>query len=197
MRQGIFARLLGKTLAWSRHPKAPWYLASLSFAESSFFPIPPDVMLAPMVLARPEAAWRLAWITTLASVLGGVAGYLIGYGFFALIEPWLAASRYWAAFETARAGFETWGVWAVLVAGFSPIPYKAFTIAAGVMGMPLLPFVLASFAGRGSRFFLVAWLMRWGGQRGLEARLFRVVDRLGWATVVVLLLALGWYYGLR
>ena len=167
---------------WSRHPRAPWFLGGLSFAESSFFPIPPDVMLAPMSLANPRRAWWFALITTLASVAGGLFGYLIGYFAFDLIEAWLRASRYWGAYEQAVAWFEAWGFWAIFVAGFSPIPYKVFTIAAGVAHMALLPFTLASLVGRGARFFLVAGLMAWGGVR-MEAVLHKYVDRLGWATV--------------
>jgi membrane protein YqaA with SNARE-associated domain len=174
---------------WSRHPHAPWYLGGLSFAESSFFPIPPDVMLAPMALARPERAWRLAFLTTLTSVAGGLFGYLIGHYAFELVQPWLEARpRYWQAYQQAVDWFGRYGFWAVFVAGFSPIPYKVFTIAAGVLSMALLPFTLASLIGRGARFYLVAGLMRWGGAR-MEAWLHRYVDRIGWA--VAALVALG------
>ncbi len=188
----LFSPIYRRVMHWSRHPRAPWYLGGLSFAESSFFPIPPDVMLAPMALARPERAWRFALITTLASVAGGVLGYFIGLFAFDLIQPWLEQHpRYWNGYQMAVQWFERYGFWAVLVAGFSPIPYKAFTIAAGVLSMAMLPFVLASILGRGARFYLVAGLMRWGGAR-MEALLHRYVDGLGWATVaavVVVLLA--------
>ncbi len=183
----IFSPLYGRVMQWSRHPRAPWYLGGLSFAESSFFPIPPDVMLAPMCLARPRRAWRFALLTTLTSVAGGLFGYAIGYYAFELIQPWLAGSRYWEAYQAAVDWFQRWGFWAVFVAGFSPIPYKAFTIAAGVMTMALLPFILASLVGRGARFYLVAGLMRLGGAR-MEAMLRRYVDGLGWATVVAVVL---------
>lgn len=169
-------------MAWSRHPRAPWFLGGLSFAESSFFPIPPDVMLAPMSLANPQRAWWFALLTTITSVAGGLFGYLIGYFAFDLIAGWLRTSSYWGAYEQAVAWFEAWGFWAIFVAGFSPIPYKVFTIAAGVAHMALLPFTLASLIGRGARFFLVAGLMAWGGPR-MEAVLHKYVDRLGWATV--------------
>ncbi|GAB6049740.1 YqaA family protein [Hydrogenophilus islandicus] len=188
----LFSSLYARVMQWVRHRNAPWFLALLSFAESSFFPVPPDVMLAPMAMAQPRRAWRLALLTTVASVVGGVAGYAIGWGAFAAIEPWLQGSRYWAAYLTAREWFEAWGVWAVFVAGFSPIPYKVFTIAAGVLQMALLPFIAASFVGRGLRFFLVAGLMAWGGER-LEATLHRTIDRIGWATVALVVVALGWY----
>lgn len=179
-------------MTWARHPRAPWYLSGLSFAESSFFPIPPDVMLAPMALAQPQRAWRFAFITTLASVAGGVFGYFLGMFAFDLIAPWLIAhERYWNGYRMAMEWFQQYGFWAVLLAGFSPIPYKVFTLAAGVLSMALLPFVLASCIGRGARFYLVAGLMRLGGAR-MEAMLYRYVDGLGWAAVAVAAALLWW-----
>lgn len=179
----LFSPLYAKAMRWARHPHAPWYLGGLSFAESSFFPVPPDVMLAPMSLAQPGRAWRFALLTTVTSVLGGVLGYLIGMLAFDMIEPLLADAGYHEKYLQARAWFDRWGFWAVFLAGFSPIPYKVFTITAGVIAMAFLPFVLASVVGRGARFFLVAALMVWGGER-MERQLRRWVDWLGWATVV-------------
>lgn len=176
-------------MTWARHSHAPWYLGGVSFAESSFFPVPPDVMLAPMSLARPERAWRFAFITTLASVAGGLAGYAIGHFGFDAIAPWLQASKYWVSYQKAVAWFGEYGFWAIFVAGFSPIPYKVFTIAAGALAMPLLPFTLASVIGRGARFYLVAGLMKWGGAR-MEAALHRTIDRLGWVVVGLVAVAL-------
>lgn len=184
---GIFTRLYDWTLKLSSHRHAPWYLGGLSFAESSFFPIPPDVVLAPMCLARPSLAWRFAGITTLASLLGGLFGYLLGHFGFAIIEPWLSASHYHASFLKAQSWFEEWGFWAIFLAGFSPIPYKIFTITAGVMAMALLPFVIASLVGRGARFYLVALLLSFGGEE-MQHKLRRYVDGIGW-TLVVLLVA--------
>jgi membrane protein YqaA with SNARE-associated domain len=186
----LFSALYRHVMSWSRHPRAPWILGGLSFIESSFFPVPPDVMLAPMSLAQPKRAWWYATITTIASVLGGLLGYWIGATFFDAIEPWLSQSHYWPAFLTAKAWFIEWGFWAVFIAGFSPIPYKVFTIAAGVLGMPLVPFVLASFVGRGGRFYLVAGLMKWGGQK-MERLLEQYVDQLGWATVAIVVLVIA------
>ena len=190
----LFSRLYDRVMHWSAHPHAPSYLAGLSFAESSFFPIPPDVMLAPMSLAQPRKAWWFATLTTIASVLGGLAGYLIGLFAFELVEPLLHSAGYWGHFEKARAWFAEWGFWAVFIAGFSPIPYKVFTITAGVVSMPLLPFVAASAIGRGARFFLVAGLMAWGGER-MDGLLRVYVDRIGWLTVVaVLAVILAWQW---
>lgn len=184
----LFKSLYQLTMRWSRAPRAPWYLAGLSFAESSFFPVPPDVMLAPMSLAQPKRAWNFALITTVASVLGGVFGYVIGYFAFESIEPWLRDSHYWDGYLKARVWFDEWGFWAVFVAGFSPIPYKVFTIAAGSLSMAMGPFVLASLIGRGARFYLVAGLLAWGGPR-MEQALERYVEWLGWAVVGILIAA--------
>ncbi len=179
----LFSPLYLQAMRWARHRRAPWFLGGLSFAESSFFPIPPDVMLAPMALARPERALHYALLTTLTSVAGGVLGYLVGMLFLDLIEPLLHEYGYWEKFELAQAWFESYGFWAILIAGFSPIPYKVFTIAGGALAMPFLPFVVASLVGRGARFFLVAALMRWGGE-SMEKRLHGYVDYIGWATVI-------------
>lgn len=189
----IFSYLYEKTMAWSRHRHAPWYLGGLSFAESSFFPIPPDVMLAPMCMANPKRAWWYAMLTTVTSVAGGIFGYLIGMFAFDMIEPLIAGGSYWDAYQKAVLWFDKWGFWAILIAGFSPIPYKVFTIAAGVLAMPFLPFVIASVIGRGARFFMVAALMSWGGAR-MESMLKQYVDRLGWATVALLAIALLIHY---
>ncbi|MGZ8270410.1 MAG: YqaA family protein [Methylophilus sp.] len=187
----IFSPLFEKALIWSRLPNAPKYLGLLSFAESSFFPVPPDVMLAPMCLATPTKAWRYAFITTITSVLGGLFGYVIGATAFDVIQPHLQASHYWSAFQTAEAWFKEWGVWAVFIAGFSPIPYKVFTIAAGALSMSILPFTIASLIGRGGRFFIVAGLMKWGGAN-MESKLKQYIDRLGWATIGLVGLAIIW-----
>jgi len=180
---GLFTRLYDTTLGWSRHPKAARYLVALSFAESSFFPVPPDVMLMPMSLARPEHAMHFAFITTLASVVGGMAGYAIGYFGLDLIAPLIQEGGRWAhAYSKASGWFAVWGLWAILIAGFSPIPYKVFTIAAGALSMAFVPFVLASAAGRGTRFFLVAGLLSWGGA-SMEQRIRLYVERIGWGLV--------------
>jgi membrane protein YqaA with SNARE-associated domain len=184
----IFGPLYDRVLGWAAHPKARWYLGALSFAESSFFPVPPDVMLAPMTLARPVDAWRLAALTTITSVAGGVLGYFIGYFALDLVEPWIVSAGYWEGYLQVQGWFRTWGFWAVLAAGFSPIPYKLFTVAAGALAMFMPAFVLASLVGRGGRFFLVAGLIRWGGAP-MEAQLRRHVEFLGWLVVGLLLLA--------
>jgi membrane protein YqaA with SNARE-associated domain len=180
----IFSALYARAMIWAKHRHAPWFLGGLSFAESSFFPIPPDVMLAPMSLARTDRAWWYATLTTVTSVLGGLFGYLIGVLAIDAVLPLLVEAGYGARYEQVIDWFATWGVWVVFIAGFSPIPYKLFTIAAGASAMPLLPFALASLVGRGARFFLVAGLMRWGGAP-MERALRTYIDRLGWLVIAL------------
>ena len=180
----MFLKLYDRVITLSAHRRAPALLATLSFTESSFFPVPPDVMLMPMCLARPKKSWSYAAICTLFSVLGGMAGYLIGKLAFAWIEPWLMESHYAGTFTSAVEAFETWGFWYILLAGFTPIPYKVFTISAGVVGMPWLAFIGGSVVGRGGRFFLVAGLIRLGGEK-LAAHMRKYIDLIGWVMIVL------------
>ncbi len=186
----LFTGLYERVIAWSAHRHAPRYLAALSFAESSFFPVPPDVMLAPMVMARPRRWVVYALVATVASVVGGVAGYAIGALALDLVQPWLA--QHAEQYATVRDWFARYGVWVVFAAGFSPIPYKLFTITSGALAMPLLPFVLASFVGRGGRFFLVAALVAWAGPK-VEPQLRRYMEWIGWGVVALIAVGLAWY----
>lgn len=192
----LFGPLYDRVLALAAHRHAERWLVGLSFAESSFFPIPPDVLLAPMTLARPERGWWLALITTLASVVGGLLGYLIGWFAFDLIEPVIVRLGYAEAYATASAWFDRYGFWAVLVAGFSPVPYKVFTIAAGALHMLLPGFALASLLGRGGRFFLVAGILVLGGPR-MARGLRRHIDTLGWITVAAIVALIVYWQFLR
>lgn len=191
----LFKPIYDRMLQWAKHPRAERILGVLSFAESSFFPVPPDVMLAPMCLANRPKAWRFAFITTAASLAGGIAGYFIGYYLFASIEGWLQTSHYWDAYLKGRDWFASYGVWAVFIAGFSPVPYKIFTITAGAVALNLPGFILASLIGRGARFFLVAGLIVAGGEK-METMLPRYIERIGWG-VVVIAVAIGGYFMLR
>ena len=182
-----FQKLYDRVLAWSGHRRAPAILCGLSFAESSFFPIPPDVVVAPMCLARPEKGWWLAGLCTISSVLGGLLGYLLGRLAFSGVEPWLMDSAYASVFEAAVKSFETWGFAYILLAGFTPIPYKIFTISAGVVGMPFLPFLAGSLLGRGGRFFLVAGFIRLLGDKASE-KLRSWVDLIGWLVLALVLI---------
>ena len=185
----IFEKCYDLCLQWAKHRHAEKYLAGLSCSESMFFPIPPDVMLAPMALSQPNKAWRFAAVTTIASVIGGILGYLLGYfAFESFIQPLIMEMGYEDKLAHATRWFEEYGVWIVFLAGFSPIPYKVFTITAGFLHMALIPFIIASTIGRGLRFFLVAALMKYGGPM-MEAKLKKYIEIIGWATVALAILA--------
>ena len=176
-----------RTLGISGHRRGPWALAGVSFAERSFFPVPPDVMLVPMILAARAKAWRYAFICTLASVLGALLGYAIGHVFWEAIgQPIVAFYNGSAAFDRFTVFYDDWGVWIVLAAAISFLPFKVATIASGASGLALLPFLLASLAGRGIRFFGVAALVYYFGpniQKFID-RYFNILS----LTFVVLLL---------
>lgn len=185
----IFGPLYDKALVWSQHRRAPSILCGVSFAESVIFPIPVDVMLAPMALSQPERAMYFAWLTTVFSVLGGIAGYVLGlWAYDPIVVPMLEKLGYLHHFGSAQAWFDTWGVWVIFIAGFSPIPYKVFTVTAGVMALAFWPFVIASVIGRGMRFFLVAYLMKVGGPI-MERYLRQHMDTIGWAVVLLAFIA--------
>jgi membrane protein YqaA with SNARE-associated domain len=172
-------------LAGSRH--AVWWLALIAFAESSFFPIPPDALLVPMALARPRSAWRFAAICTVASVVGGALGYLIGFAVFDQVaQPILKLYGYGAAYAAFQAKFQEYGMWIILIKGLTPIPYKIVTIAAGAARFDFLLFMMASALTRGVRFFLVATLLHFYGDAVrdfIERRLTLVTSALALGVV--------------
>lgn len=189
----LFEPIYQHILRWSKHRHAERYLAAVSFAESSFFPIPVDVMLAPMVFANRSKAWRLAAITTVMSVFGGFFGYVLGAYFFDSFGNQVL--DYFNAHETfaaVQASYIKHGMLIILLAGFTPIPYKIFTIASGVVGVALLPFLAISLLGRGARFFLVAGLIKLGGEK-LESVIIEKVEMLGWLTLLIVAIAFGVY----
>lgn len=193
MLRRIYDWVLG--LAASRH--APAGLFAVAFAESSFFPIPPDVMLAPMVFARPQRAFVYAAICTVGSVLGGMLGYAIGY-YLTPLGHWLLAlvghSEGQAAFEH---WFAQWGVWVILIKGLTPIPYKLVTIASGLAHFSFPIFVVASAVTRGARFFLVAGLFKFGGPplREFVERRLTLVTTILVVAVIAILVALHYWMG--
>jgi len=187
----LFGPLYDKALAWSRHRLAARYLAAVSFAEASFFPLPTAVLLAPMVLAQRARAWNLAALATVTSVAGGVFGYAIGAWLFEpLGAPIVDFYGARAEFATVQAWFGEYGAWLVLLAGVTPIPYKLVTLASGLLGLPLLWFVLASVAGRALQLYGIAGLLWWGGA-AVDNALRRWAEPAGWGAVA-LAAALYW-----
>jgi membrane protein YqaA with SNARE-associated domain len=184
----IFSGLYNRCMVWAAHPHAERYLIGVSVFEAIFFPVPTALMLAPMVVTRPDKAVRLATIATITSVLGGLFGYLLGYMAIAAIEPWIQSVGWWDKYQTAHLWFKEYGVWAVIIAGFTPIPFKMFTITAGALSMALLPFILASLIGRSAHFFLVALLMAWAGPK-MEPTIRRYIEWLGWAVILIAIIA--------
>jgi membrane protein YqaA with SNARE-associated domain len=181
-------------MSLSAHPHALWALAAVSFVESSVFPIPPDVLLIPMVLAARDRAWRIAAVCTIASVVGGIAGYGIGYFLFAEVgRPLLDFYGYQDKFAEFRDLYNAWGAWIVFGAGLTPFPYKVITIASGVTQLDFVNFNIASLLGRGGRFFLVAgllWLF------GPPIRSF-IERNLGMLTAAFFVLLLGGFLAAR
>ena len=176
------------TLELAAHRHAVWALAAVAFIESSVFPIPPDVLLIPMVLAARDRAWRYAAICTIASVLGGLLGYAIGLFLFESAGlPLLEFYGYAAKFEEFRGRYNEWGAWIVFIAGLTPFPYKVITIASGVTELDLAIFTIASVLARGLRFFAVAALLWWLGPPVREF----IEKRLGLVTIVFCVLLLG------
>jgi membrane protein YqaA with SNARE-associated domain len=184
----MLRRLYDWTIELSASRRAPWALGAVSAAESSVFPLPPDIMLIPMVLARRDKAWAYATICTAASVVGGVIGYMIGFFLFDSIGTYiLNLYGYQQAFESFASRYNDYGVWIVLIAGLTPFPYKVITIASGVTQLNFLVFMLASIAARGARFFAVSALLWWFGE---PIRNF--IDRyFGLLTIAFMALLIG------
>jgi membrane protein YqaA with SNARE-associated domain len=177
----MLRRLYDWCIAAASKPYAAWIMGIVSFVESSFFPVPPDAMLVPMALARPDKAYFFATICTLSSVAGGMLGYAIGYFLYESVGLWLMhLYGYGDKIEAFRQAYVEWGTWIILLKGLTPIPYKIVTIASGFTGYPFIPFVLLSIVARGMRFFLVAFLIH---RYGPQARAI-IEERLGfWVTI--------------
>ena len=185
---GFVRKIYDSVIHLSSSEHALAWLFVISFAESSFFPIPPDIMLIPMILATPKKAWKIAGICTLASVIGAYLGYFIG---FVLREevaiPLLKFYKCLDKFNEFSSLYEEYGIWFVFGAGITPFPYKLITIASGMLELDLAAFTVASIIARGLRFFLIAWLLKTYGER---MRLF-IEKNLGWLSVLFLVLLIG------
>ena len=185
----MLRRLYDWCIAAAHKPYAIWIMGAVSFVESSFFPVPPDAMLIPMSLARPDRAYFYAGLCTVTSVAGGLLGYFIGAVLYDSLGLWLMQLYgYGNKVEAFREAYAQWGTWIILLKGVTPIPYKIVTIASGFAGYPVVPFVLLSIVARGTRFFVVAFLLN---RYGLQAR--RIIEeRLGfWVSVSALVLVAG------
>ncbi len=190
----MLQRLYARTLEIAAGPNALSALLVVSFVESSVFPIPPDILLIPMILARPREAWRLAALCTLASVVGGLLGYAIGYFLFdAIGRPVLEFYHAMDSYDALKAGFAEWGVWIIIIKGMTPIPYKLITIASGVAQFDLASFIGASIISRSLRFFLVAALLWWFGD---AVRNF-IERRLMLVTTLFVVALVGGFVALR
>jgi membrane protein YqaA with SNARE-associated domain len=190
----MMRRLYDRTMRMAAHEKAPHALFWVAFAESSVFPIPPDVMLIPMVLAKPARAWVYAAICTAGSVMGGIAGYAIGYFLYETLGLWLiAVYGLGEQFEAYRAAYNQWGLWIILIKGLTPIPYKLVTIASGAASFDFWVFLAASIVTRGGRFFLVAGLLYWLGP---PIRDF-IERRLTLVTTTFLVLLVGGFVAIK
>jgi membrane protein YqaA with SNARE-associated domain len=185
----MLRRLYDWCLAASGKPHASWIMGVVSFVESSFFPIPPDVMLVPMSLARPDRAYFYATLCTVTSVAGGVLGYIIGAYLYDSVGLWLMQLYgYGDKIEAFREAYAEWGAWIILLKGMTPIPYKIVTIASGFAAYPLVPFILLSVVARGMRFYLLAFLLHRYGPQAREI----LEKRLGfWVTIGAVVLVAG------
>lgn len=183
----MFRKLYDWTMTQAAGRHAVPALGVVSFVESSFFPIPPDVMLIPMVLARPDRAWYIATVCTVTSVLGGVFGYAIGYYLFEAIgKPVVDFYHLQDAFDNYQKMFAEWGLWIILIKGLTPIPYKLITIASGVAQFDFLVFMLASIATRGLRFFAIAALL-WKYGPPIREFIDKRLSLIGYAFLALLI----------
>lgn len=190
----MMRRLYDWTMRQAEGPYALWALAFVSFIESSVFPIPPDILMIPMIIARPRAAWLIALVCTVSSVLGGFAGYAIGWGAFEAVgRPVLDFYGKMEHFETFRGWFNEQGAWAVLFAGVTPFPYKVVTITSGATGLDLVVFGVASLIARGLRFFIIAGLLYFFG-----AQIRTFIERyFGLLTIVFFVLLIGGFMAVK
>jgi membrane protein YqaA with SNARE-associated domain len=187
----VFKPLYERALRWSASPRAPMLLFLLSMCEAVFFPIAPEVMLAPMCLARRDRALRYAAISLGGSIIGMSIGYALGHYALGLLMPWIEKIGYGARFHAIEQQAREHGFWLLLIAGFTPVPFKIFTLASGAVGMPLLPFFAGAIIGRGKRVFLVAGAIKLGGARA-EAALHRWIEPVGWIGLILFIALVGW-----
>ena len=183
--RNIFTNSFDAIMLWAKSKYAVSVLLTVSFFESFIFPVPPDLLLIPLSISNPRKAYYFAMLTTIFSVIGGVIGYFIGIFFadsFLSTLSWMFNER---SVEITIEWMIEWGVMVVLISGFSPIPYKIFTVASGVTGLAFIPFVIASCLGRGMRFFLISFIITKGGN-DLEKKLRKYAGAIGWIGILML-----------
>ena len=197
----LFGAMYQRVLGWSRHPHAERYLGGLSLVEAFVFPVAPELLLAPMCLAQPRRAYRYAGISLVGSLIGALVGYALGHYAFDALQPLLLKLGWMAPIERLVAQLHVdvaqhpWtAFWLLVLAGFTPVPLKLFTWAAGIVGVPLLAFVASMAVGRGKRVYLLAFMLRWLGPRA-ELFLARWVEWLGWGAMGSLVLLGLWWFG--
>ena len=194
----LFGPLYERAIGWAKHPRAPTLLAALSFFEAIIFPVMPEVMLAPMALAQPKRGFWFATLSLAGSMVGALVGYFLGHYAFEALKPLFAALGMLPAIESgivtvqAKMAESPWAVFTFLVlGGFMPIPMKVFTWASGIVGVPMLQYVLSMLIGRGKRVYLLALAIRLGGEKA-ESALRRWIEPVGWAATALVLGAIGW-----
>ena len=181
----MFASFYEKILSWAKGKYAINYLSVVSFTESFIFPIPPDLLLIPMCLAKPKSALYFAFVTTLFSVIGGVVGYIIGQFLYDSFNSQILTFIDESNINQVKSYIDKWGFVAVLISGFTPLPYKAFTIASGLGGVSFLQFIIASLIGRGLRFYLIAIIIKFFGPT-MESKIRKYIESLGWAILILI-----------
>jgi membrane protein YqaA with SNARE-associated domain len=194
----LFGPVYERALHWASHRRAPAFLTGLSFAEAVFFPVPPEVMLAPMCLSQPRRSFWFATLSLFGSLVGAIVGYLLGHFAFELLKPalasmgWLERIDVQVQYLSGIAAQSPWKTfWILVLAGFTPIPLKFFTWASGIVGVPMVPFMASMAVGRGKRVFLIALAIRLGGPRA-EAALRRYIEPIGWGALTLLAMGVGY-----
>lgn len=185
----IFAGLYKRAMRWAEHPHREQYLIGVSLFESFILPLPTALLMVPMVLATPEKTFRISTITTIMSVFGAVVGYLLGWGAMSVIEPWITQMGWQEPLNLARLEFAKYGVLAVGIGAITPAPFKIFTLAAGMLSMSFVPFLLVALVGRAAHFYMIGYLTAWAGPK-MEPVVHKYIEWLGWAIVVLAVIGL-------
>jgi len=189
----LFSSLYQKLIVWSKHPRAVYILSLVSFTEATIFPIPPDPMLLSMGVAQPARALYFATVTAVSSIVGACFGYLLGMLLYGWLEPAIVYFGYAQSMLTVKQWFHDWGFWAIVFAGFTPIPFKIFTITAGLYKMNFLSFFFGACVGRSGRFYLLGAMLYYGGER-FNRFLVKSMDWFAWVIIVGIIFYCYWTF---